>query len=430
MRIRICYLTFSLNTDWRRVFEVDLEHVVNAVDIRPLQDNINNITFSDFHENDLAVLSEEANALQLIRLSQLTIEYQLNVQDYLLEQRTRAESEIERLRAENAEMASLLEQQRGKIINLKKALKTKKNTPPPLTLYPCTLCPSTFSTAEFLSAHITRRHETPAPVSAVDSELAQKLLREVQEARDVLSADVRTIQDMLNALTCEFGAGQDEVLNELRIHVDRRTEDVLDEIMQLNGISDELTHHSRPTSPTPPRRYEPEQSDDYDPYEEKKQRLRRVLERHAKLKYIWFKDLPYLKARYPAPPANELMSMLQVHEDVAHAQTEKTLQTLEKDSQKHGFDEDYLRNVTDTLVAKYFDAGPREQIRAKVESLKAEQKEDDRREVQRRNSLSQQHQRPQTIPPQSFDQSHSTTQSPYQSQYVPNLASPYGVPQN
>ena len=69
--------------NWRKIASVDLEHVVKTVDVNILQDNIEHITFADLTENELKSV-HPANVIQLYRLSQLIIEYLLNVQNYFM----------------------------------------------------------------------------------------------------------------------------------------------------------------------------------------------------------------------------------------------------------------------------------------------------------------------------------------------------------
>ena len=69
--------------NWRKLLSVDLERVVRSVDVDALQDNVEHVTFADVTETDLAMLTD-ANFLQLFRLTQLIIEYLLNVQNFLL----------------------------------------------------------------------------------------------------------------------------------------------------------------------------------------------------------------------------------------------------------------------------------------------------------------------------------------------------------
>ena len=70
----------SLNL--RSISRVDVDKVIRDVDIDTLQSFLENITFSDLGEEELRLYSDDA-FLRLFQLTQLTIEYLLNVQDTL-----------------------------------------------------------------------------------------------------------------------------------------------------------------------------------------------------------------------------------------------------------------------------------------------------------------------------------------------------------
>ena len=70
--------------DWEKLEKIDLERVVREVDVDTLQENIAHITFADVSPDDLSYFSD-GNFLLVFRMTQLIIEYLVNVQNYLLD---------------------------------------------------------------------------------------------------------------------------------------------------------------------------------------------------------------------------------------------------------------------------------------------------------------------------------------------------------
>ena len=68
--------------DLRSISRVDVERIIREVDIDTLQSFLENITFSDLNSEELSLYSDEC-FVRLFQLSQLTLEYLLNVQDTL-----------------------------------------------------------------------------------------------------------------------------------------------------------------------------------------------------------------------------------------------------------------------------------------------------------------------------------------------------------
>uniref|UniRef100_A0A7R9YCD3 Ubiquitin-like domain-containing protein n=1 Tax=Pinguiococcus pyrenoidosus TaxID=172671 RepID=A0A7R9YCD3_9STRA len=85
--------------DLRRLSRIDLERVVREVDVDTLQMHLENLCYSDISEGDLAFASD-AQVLQVLKLSQLTVEYLLHVQDTLAENVDAAAHEARGLKEE------------------------------------------------------------------------------------------------------------------------------------------------------------------------------------------------------------------------------------------------------------------------------------------------------------------------------------------
>jgi hypothetical protein len=95
--------------DLRSISRVDIERIIREVDIDTLQSFLENITFSDLNSEELSLYSDEC-FLRLFQISQLTLEYLLNVQDTLAsnldslaQKYSRKKRELERTKASVAD---------------------------------------------------------------------------------------------------------------------------------------------------------------------------------------------------------------------------------------------------------------------------------------------------------------------------------------
>ncbi|CAM9886133.1 unnamed protein product [Laminaria digitata] len=67
--------------DWKRLARVDVDQVVREVDLTVLQELLDEVAFSEVTVGDLPPTGVDDLSVKLIRLSQLTIEYLLHVQE-------------------------------------------------------------------------------------------------------------------------------------------------------------------------------------------------------------------------------------------------------------------------------------------------------------------------------------------------------------
>ena len=175
--------------DWSKIRKVDLERIVRTVDVDELQENVENITFADITERDLEQLTD-ANFLQLFRLSQLIIEYLLNVQNFLLASAKKKESTYEQVLAElestRNELSQRIESERGAKKELKYCRRVIKayernlgqryeaailnQNCLPSTSNKCLVCSSVFVSYDYLVGHYRRRHPNDEPPPQVQSQ--------------------------------------------------------------------------------------------------------------------------------------------------------------------------------------------------------------------------------------------------------------------
>ena len=170
--------------NWSHLSSVSLAHIVAHVDVDALQQHVDAITYADITEADLAHATDP-QILHLIRLAQLTIEYLLNAQNYLIKQAKRRDrlvlevkAEVERCReqlAQRDEEIARLKQDNKYHKRLLKALESSHLSPSKaapaygglsaasavgaeLSVYTCEYCRASFVSEVYLQGHIGRRH--------------------------------------------------------------------------------------------------------------------------------------------------------------------------------------------------------------------------------------------------------------------------------
>ena len=113
--------------DMRSLARVDVERVIEDCDVGTLQLHLENLTFADLTTDDMVSYTDE-HFLKLFRLSQLTIEYLLNVQNALLTYSRSVEEETERLKGAAEEGERRLQARRSKVHSLKRSMRQQTQT--------------------------------------------------------------------------------------------------------------------------------------------------------------------------------------------------------------------------------------------------------------------------------------------------------------
>eukprot|EP00948_MAST-09A_sp_MAST-9A-sp1_P003967 g3967.t1 len=113
--------------NFREIARVDLERVVQEVDITALQRHVENIAFADVDVNDLRAYTDE-HFLKLFRLTQLTIEYLLNVQDTLYTSAMKAEKRCHKLQKYNASLVKKMDHRDDEIALVSGQLRQHRKT--------------------------------------------------------------------------------------------------------------------------------------------------------------------------------------------------------------------------------------------------------------------------------------------------------------
>ncbi|KND02813.1 uncharacterized protein SPPG_01894 [Spizellomyces punctatus DAOM BR117] len=183
---------------------VDVSRVMKEVDIQTLQDVMENLTYCDIEAEDLRL---DPTYIKLFQLSQLTIEYLLHSQDYLLDHRKVLTDQVEELRERLAGLTKECESQKSELGGMKKETRILRKslyayqlmtkmpgvgsgvaghinnaTTTTTTYHRCPICPKIFISTVYLDSHMQRRHPTsPGAIPVKDSDAVSHPKREKQE---------------------------------------------------------------------------------------------------------------------------------------------------------------------------------------------------------------------------------------------------------
>ena len=171
---------------WSLLSSVSLSSIISTVNVDLLQEHVDLITYADINESDLAQATD-AQIVHLVRLAQLTIEYLLNVQNFLLRQHrhlhrshqhtaqqlddARAalqdrETHIERLTAENKFLKKLnrhIQSAQGAPASpVKGGGGVGTGGMEVMGVHTCEYCRASFVNEVYLAGHIGRRHPDKA----------------------------------------------------------------------------------------------------------------------------------------------------------------------------------------------------------------------------------------------------------------------------
>jgi len=113
--------------DLRSIARIDIEKIVEEVDIETIQNHLENITFAEFEQRDLQVYTDE-NFLKLFQLTQLTIEYLLNVQHTLYTYTSTLESQLKQVQHEHEIANGKLQIQDEQLQSLQRDVKQRERT--------------------------------------------------------------------------------------------------------------------------------------------------------------------------------------------------------------------------------------------------------------------------------------------------------------
>ncbi|KAJ3156974.1 Zinc finger protein dzip1 [Geranomyces variabilis] len=172
--------------NWRLLSSMNIDQIMKEVDIKALQDIMENLTFCDIDGEDLRY--PDQNIVKLIKLAQLTIEYLLHSQQYLLNHRRALTTQTENLGRNLAQLRAEHAKQGAEVASLKKETRVLRKSmyayqlmtklpggigqpaPTPAhgaAYYRCPQCEKVFVSQAYVECHLQRRHpesaKPPAP---------------------------------------------------------------------------------------------------------------------------------------------------------------------------------------------------------------------------------------------------------------------------
>ena len=231
--------------DWSQLSSVSLQSIISTVNVSLLQQHVESLTYADISTADLSQATD-GQIVHVIRLCQLTIEYLLNVQNYLLRlQRQRSRTyqsiaaEMERGRAvlQDRDAAILRLEQENRF--LKKLNRHYSASAPPaalkqqlgmggggggggvevLSVHQCEWCRASFVSELYLIGHMARRHpEVVAGGGRKGGKGKRKTAREEDEdeEEEAERARVRKLKEEEERVRKELAAQREELEQERR----------------------------------------------------------------------------------------------------------------------------------------------------------------------------------------------------------------------
>jgi len=140
--------------NWRQIHDLNVQRIQRRVDVKVLQEIVNNLTFAEITDEDWP-FQTDGMSLKLFQLCQLVIEYQLYIQSELVRLSRKKQNEIKKLTEKNKKLEEALKSKTEENETLKERLAEK---PKYTSVWPCPHCRAKFKAENYLKSHIQRRH--------------------------------------------------------------------------------------------------------------------------------------------------------------------------------------------------------------------------------------------------------------------------------
>ncbi|KAJ3175686.1 Zinc finger protein dzip1 [Geranomyces variabilis] len=212
--------------NWRLLSSMNIDQIMKEVDIKALQDIMENLTFCDIDGEDLRY--PDQNIVKLIKLAQLTIEYLLHSQQYLLNHRRALTTQAENLGRNLAQLRAEHVKQGAEVASLKKETRVLRKSmyayqlmtklpggigqpaPAPAhgaAYYRCPQCEKVFVSQAYVECHVQRRHPEstkppappPKPAAAAAPEPKGMTKEEVMEEMERVNGKIADVESHLRA---------------------------------------------------------------------------------------------------------------------------------------------------------------------------------------------------------------------------------------
>jgi len=159
--------------NWELISKADIESLQRTGDLSLMQNYAQGLVFSQLRKEDVERIGNPT-FVKLFKLSQLSIEYLLYVQDLLESTARAADMEYLQLQKQCMEIEAVAKEQRDKISKIKKKVHSKKKTIQECdslikgatvnrqkAIYPCRICKDKYYVSQnTLDSHYKRRHPT------------------------------------------------------------------------------------------------------------------------------------------------------------------------------------------------------------------------------------------------------------------------------
>lgn len=333
-------VSLSRCPDWDQMKKSDVEDLVHRLprdkkSREEFRSFVEGLVRADLGPEHYSLFTEPANVVQLFRVMQLSVEWAVYVQKHEIKRREAAEDAFAKLKAEN----------KGLTAELKRLQEELRKGQSPA--FRCPYCPNgkVLVDAERARKHMAKHFDKPAPPPPPPPPPPAPMPQpqNLDELKDYL-------RRLLDGMPDKSAIAS--ILAWLQENCARRpeTKDQHDGVMnklealsnKLDNIEAKVSQPAAPRPQTPPRvrtpppapRPEPEHIPRPAPPappapESPRSRLRRVLEKRKYHKHIWFKQYPFLLARYPPPPVARIMDALANKRAIVRGMTSDRLQHMQ-----------------------------------------------------------------------------------------------------
>ncbi|XP_036917066.1 zinc finger protein DZIP1L [Sturnira hondurensis] len=201
------FLPRNRRMDWRRMSVLDVGRVTREMDVATLQENLTDIAFCTLDQEVCSHCSQPLDQalLNVLSLAQLTIEYLMHGQDFLMTRVTQLELHLQASQSQQSQSQQELDRQAEELRALREERHRQRKMIKDLqqllqwsggqSYYMCHLCEKTFRSASSLQSHLQHRHE-----GAVQGGERKKQEESMEEVVQDLRAQLTSTQEELTAL--------------------------------------------------------------------------------------------------------------------------------------------------------------------------------------------------------------------------------------
>ncbi|XP_056420328.1 cilium assembly protein DZIP1L [Hyla sarda] len=192
--------------DWRRFSAIDVDRVAYELDISTLQETVSTVTFCNLDNEKCPYCQQPVDPvlLKVLKLAQLTIEYLLQCQEFLCNNVTQLEDQVQKAIGEHQKTKEDMVKLGEELRKVKEENKIRKKLfEAQQTMFKgdvnnyhkCQLCDKAFMTYYHLQEHHKRRH----PEAAEHEKQKKRQVDDIQEGIQELKSTLVKTQSQLEA---------------------------------------------------------------------------------------------------------------------------------------------------------------------------------------------------------------------------------------